>query len=239
MGRYGPRAVERGPDGETGAVPGQTPRVVIIEDHPLLSQALQLALRLEGFEVVEVVDVTKRSDEEVIDAARTIGAEVALLDLFLGGGRMGTSLIGPLRALGARVLMLTSAQDGVLLAECLEAGADGIFAKHNPFDDLVGLLRDAATGVTVMQPAMREELLAELRRVRTASRELREPFERLTARQAAVLVAIIEGQAAEQIAARQNMSESTVRTHIRGILQKLGVNSQLAAVALARRAEWP
>lgn len=58
----------------------------------------------------------------------------------------------------------------------------------------------------------------------------------LTERERAVLVAIMEGKSAEQIAVEQYVSLSTVRTQIRFLLMKLGVRSQLAAVALANRA---
>ena len=210
-----------------------------MEDHALLTESLKLALRLQGFEVVEAVDVTHSSDEEVVAAALDFAPDIVLLDLYLGGGRMGTTLIAPLRELGARVLIVTSAQDPALLAECLEAGADGIFSKGQPFEDLVALLHDAAMGVTVTKPAMREELLAELRRVRSETRRIREPFEHLTESEQAVFRAIVEGRSADEIATHQHLSESTVRTHIRAILRKLGVNSQIAAVALARRAGWP
>ena len=50
--------------------------------------------------------------------------------------------------------------------------------------------------------------------------------------------AIVDGSTADEIAAREFVAVSTVRTHIRSILDKLGVNSQLAAVALARRSGW-
>jgi DNA-binding NarL/FixJ family response regulator len=216
-----------------------TPRVVIIDDHLILTESLKLAFQLEGFDEVGVVYVPPLTDAEVVQAVAALGPEVVLLDLHLGGRRLGTPLIGPLRDLGARVLILTSSEDEILLAECLEQGADGIFSKSRPFEDLMALLRDAAMGHTLMQPAMREELLAALRHTRAAGRGLKEPFERLTPKEAAVFAAIIEGQAADEISAHQYLSEATVRTHIRAILRKLGVNSQLAAVALARRAGWP
>ena len=69
-------------------------------------------------------------------------------------------------------------------------------------------------------------------------RERLEPFERLTPREAEVLALLMQGQAAEAIARRFVVSEATVRTQIRGVLGKLGVGSQLAAVAEAHRVGW-
>jgi DNA-binding NarL/FixJ family response regulator len=65
-----------------------------------------------------------------------------------------------------------------------------------------------------------------------------EPFAVLTEREQFVLAELIEGHCAEEIASDAVVSISTVRSHIKSILQKLGVSSQLAAVALARRAGW-
>jgi len=90
-----------------------------------------------------------------------------------------------------------------------------------------------------MRPAARDALLAHLAEHRRDTDALRSSFGRLTEREAAVLAAIVDGANADEIAARMTVAVSTVRSHIRSILDKLGVNSQLAAVALARRAGWP
>ena len=205
----------------------------------LLTESLKLAFQIEGFTEVGAVHVPPLTDAEVVEAVAAFDPEAVLLDLYLGGGRLGTELIGPLRNLGARVLMLTSSEDEILLAECVEHGAEGVFSKARPFEDLIALLRDAAMGHTLMQPGMREELLAGLRHSRAAGRVVSEPFERLTKREAAIFAAIIDGQAADEISAHQYLSESTVRTHIRAILRKLGVNSQhVARMRASSRCVW-
>ena len=213
--------------------------MLIVEDHALLNEALALALRLEGFEEILIVDPVDRSDDDVIAAARRFRPEVVLLDLHFGSDRLSIPLIAPLGEMGAQVLMLTAEGDRILLARCLEAGADGIFEKSQPFTDLVCYVADAALGRTVLRPAAREALLAELREHRASATEQLSAFERLTDREASVLAAIVEGNSADEIAASQYVAVSTVRSHIRAVLDKLGVNSQLAAVALARRANWP
>ena len=65
-----------------------------------------------------------------------------------------------------------------------------------------------------------------------------ELFDALTEREQVVLAELIEGHCAEDIAKAAFVSISTVRSQIKAILQKLGVSSQLAAVAMARRAGW-
>ena len=81
-------------------------------------------------------------------------------------------------------------------------------------------------------------MLASLRMHRELERERLRPLDRLTAREREVLSDLVCGLAANEIAERRFVSLTTVRTHIRAILRKLDVNSQLAAVALARRSDW-
>ncbi len=84
----------------------------------------------------------------------------------------------------------------------------------------------------------REDLLAGLRQSRVADRARRAPFDALTPRESDVLRGLIAGESAEEIARSQYVALSTVRSHVKSLLRKLGVNSQLAAVALARDADW-
>jgi DNA-binding NarL/FixJ family response regulator len=211
------------------------PRLLIVDDHKVLTDALALELRLEGFEVGLATDFTV---DAVLDAAKKAKADIVLLDLHLGHFGSGLKMIAPLVSWGARVLVLTADQTPHLLAECLEAGATGLFDKVQPFDHLAHLICDAAHGRTVLEPPARDQLLAALRQHRTTSTERLQAFSRLTTREDAVLRLLLDGHHADEIAAAQSVSMSTVRGHIRSILQKLGVNSQLAAVVLAHRAGW-
>lgn len=211
-------------------------RVLIVDDHKVLTEALALALRMEGFENVAVAG--DLSSDGVLEAAEKAKAEIVLLDLHLGGSGSGVALIAPLVAWGARVLILTAEQAPHLLAQCLEAGATGLFDKVQPFDHLAHLIRDAAEGRTVLEPAARDQLVGALRQHRTQETGRLQAFSRLTARENDVLRLLLDGRSADEIAAALSVSMSTVRGHIRLILQKLGVNSQLAAVVLAHRAGW-
>jgi two-component system nitrate/nitrite response regulator NarL len=212
------------------------PRVLIVDDHEVLTEALALALRLEGFDHVAVAgDFTT---EGVLEAAEKAEADIVLLDLHLGGSGSSVPLIAPLVAWGVRVLILTAEQAPHLLAECLEAGAAGLFDKVQPFDHLAHLIRDVAQGRTVLEPTARAQLVGALRQHRAEETARLEAFSHLTARENDVLRLLLDGRSADEIAAARSVSMSTVRGHIRLILQKLGVNSQLAAVVLAHRAGW-
>jgi DNA-binding NarL/FixJ family response regulator len=210
--------------------------VLIVEDHGLLAESLLLALRAEGLDAERVAPVTI---DGILSEARRLSPTVVLLDLDLGG-EIGSSvgLIPPLQELGAQVVMVTGITDPARLAECLEAGATGLIDKTTSFDQLVDSVREVAELGTIVSPARREALLAELRRQRRDDQRRREPFERLTPREREVFAALMDGKPAEVIATESFVSLATVRSQIRTILLKLGVNSQLTAVALARRNGW-
>lgn len=211
-------------------------RVLIVEDHALLAQSLMIALRADGYDVTRPSGLDPR---DVLAAARAAEPEIVLLDLHIGpDGETSTPLIEPLAASGASVVVVTGETDPVLLAECVEAGAAGIISKHEELDSLVAAVRNAAERRTVLSPSRRDELLDELRRRRAEQRTRLWPFELLTPKEREVLLALMEGRSAEQIAELGFVSMSTVRTQIRAILSKLGVNTQLAAVAMAHRAGW-
>lgn len=213
------------------------PAVLVVDDHALFADCLALVLRMQGFERVDTVTEDIRR-ERVLAVAAALRPEVVLLDLHLGTAGLGTGLIAPLKALPTRVLVLSASQDRRLLAECLEEGADGLFDKARSFEQLVDDLEEAAMGRSVLVDEARTVLLDELRQHRRAEHARRRPLEGLTPREAEILSELMGGKQAEQIAEEGAVAPSTVRTQIKSILRKLGVNSQLAAVALAHSAGW-
>jgi two-component system nitrate/nitrite response regulator NarL len=210
-------------------------RVLVVEDHGLLAQSLRLALTAEGMAVtVPAVDFAS-----VVAAAESSRPHVALLDLDLGeSGADGVDLVQALVVLGARVLVVTGSSDRARHGRCLELGAAAVLTKNDALEVLLVAVHAAVAGEPVVSAAARYELLAEGRALRTRRQEQLAPFEQLTERECAVFGAVIEGLSAADIAAREYVSEATVRSQIRSVLTKLGVNSQLAAVAKARQADW-
>jgi len=210
--------------------------VLIVEDHGLLADSLLYALRAEGLDADKISPVTA---DGILAAARRLSPTVVLLDLDLGG-EIGSSvgLIPPLHELGAQVVMVTGISDRTRLAECLEAGATGLIDKATSFDQLVDSVREVADLGTIVPAAQRDMLLTELREQRKADQRRHEPFERLTPREREVLAALMDGKSASVIAQESFVSLATVRSQIRTILMKLDVNSQLTAVAMAKRNGW-
>ena len=223
----------RVPGPEEGGAPY---RLLIVEDHELLSGTLALVLRQRGLEVDTINGPTA---ESVVGRARVLAPVLVLLDLDLGPALgNGVDLVRPLVEAGARVVIMSGVSDPARLGSCVEAGASGIVSKAAAFDHLVEAVHRGAEGGELLRDDERHRLLAALRTSRRADRERLAPFTSLTPREQAVLAGLLAGESAEAIAERSYVSLATVRTQIRGILLKLGVNSQLAAVALAREAGW-
>lgn len=212
-------------------------RASVVDDHALLCNLLVDRLRREGFEAVGVFG---ESDTELMDGLAESRPDVVLLDDDLGD-RLGHSVrfIAPSIELGALVVMLTSTDDRVLQARCVEEGASGIMHKRIHPSQLVAAVADVVDGKSLLTPAQRAELIVDLRRARTEDRKQRAPFDALTDRERQVLTAICHGDSAAGIAGNWEVSVATVRSHIHAVLLKLGAGSQLEAVAMARRIGFP
>lgn len=210
-------------------------RLLLVDDHRLLVDTLEMSLTAAG--LAASVAPCGSFDEVLAEAAR-VRPTLVVLDLDLQGAGYGYDLIGPLRELGAQVLVLTGTTDRMDLARCLEAGALGIARKANGFVNVLDQVRRAADGETVTPITERTQLLADLQAHRRATEKRMAPFEALSARERDVLHQIVDGHQAAAIAKASYVSLATVRTQIRSILLKLDVSSQVAAVALARQHGW-
>jgi DNA-binding NarL/FixJ family response regulator len=210
-------------------------RVAIVEDHDLLAQSLAFALANLGVEVTPVRDLAR---DAVLETLRGRELDVVLLDYDLGDAGKGIDLIRPINDLGFEVVMLTGETSSVILGECVEAGAIGIISKTEPFERLIEQVSDVVSGRVILSVTARERLLSDLRAHRAEEGTRLAPFARLTVRESEVLQDLIEGKNAERIANDSFVSVATVRSHIKALLAKLGVNSQLSAVAMAQRAGW-
>lgn len=217
------------------AASSDRPRLLLVDDHRLLVETLQVSLSQAGF-AASVAPCS--SFDEVLAEAAAVRPVLVVLDLDLQGAGYGYDLIGPLRQLGAEVLMLTGTVDRIELARCLEAGALGIADKADGFSAVLDQIRRAADGETVTPVTVRAQLLADLADHRRADEKRRAPFESLSGKEREVLRQIVEGKQAAAIAKDCFVSLATVRTQIRSILMKLDVTSQVAAVALARQGGW-
>ncbi len=215
--------------------PGKSRRVLIVEDHQMLAEALALSLGARGFDC-RVAEVAGR--EGILAQAARQRPGLVLLDLDLGGTD-GLDLVPGLGATGARVLVVTGYTDEARLAEAVALGVTGWVSKTEPFERLLDAAEVAMSGRRQF-PSGDLGHLQDIGRDRLAEqRDLCRRLSELTGREHEVLLALSEGRTANEIAGDLYISVGTVRSHIHAVLTKLGVSSQLAAVALLRTTAKP
>jgi DNA-binding NarL/FixJ family response regulator len=213
--------------------------VLLVDDHPLISTALAVALRAEGLEAQRVTVTTAEAILAAVDQHRP---GLLLLDLDLGdqlGGPPpnGLQLIGPLRTRGWSVLIVTASQDQHALAAAIADGALGWVGKGESFERLLATVLRAVSGRVVLDQHERARLITLHRQNRNRADTLTGKLGRLTLRERQVLDLLGRGRSARSIAHEFTVSMATVRAQIRSILAKLDVQSQLAAVAILNEAE--
>ena len=197
-------------------------RVLLVDDHKMVSQSLQMILEQEAD--IEVVAVA-RSVMDAVAAAEAHRPEVILLDYYLPDGD-GLSAASQIRARdpGIKIILLTGSDDPHALGRAVEAGCVGYLDKVGSLEDLAPAVRAAAAGHVVISA----EHLVQL--VPGATGPVT-----LTKREREILYLVAEGGTNKAIAAELFLSIHTVRTHVQTILEKLDAHSKLEAVAIAKR----
>ena len=164
--------------------------------------------------------------------------ELVLLDLDLGEHGDSTPLVAELTAAGVRVVVVSGTEDIARIVRVLDEGAYAFCPKTIGFDALTARIVTALHSDVPLDDELRRRLGVELAR-RDAERRARcDRFDRLTEREQTTLRELSRGLSVRDIARTWVVSEATVRTHVRGVLTKLDVTSQLAAVAAAFATEW-
>lgn len=222
-------------EGEHAAEQRATPEVLLIEDRRLLAESLKLVLESAGMTVRVVDDPTAGVVRAAIDEDRPA---VAIVAVGFGQGRRTEQVIGALCEYGIPPLIMTGGPDRLRLAECVAEGAVGIIDKSMDVATLVQMARDAVSARSILSRTERYALEDELRSHHAQLKEARRPLERLTPREREVLADLTTGRTARDIADYSFVSISTVRSQIKSILSKLGVSSQVQAVAMATQSHW-
>ncbi len=128
-------------------------RVLILEDHVLFAEALELALSVEGYDVRRVpVPEDERAPAAVLAAALRLRPRVVLLDLDLGGFGDGSRLISPLARAGCNVIVVTASTDRSRWGEAIRFGARKVLPKSRPLNEILAAVRRINQGLAVMTP---------------------------------------------------------------------------------------
>ncbi|WP_127530655.1 response regulator transcription factor [Paenibacillus kobensis] len=161
---------------------------------------------------------------------------VILLDIMMADSPAGLRLAEQLsRQSQARIIMLTSMEDGGFVSEALRAGAVNYIVKSD-FTAIPAAVRQAAADRSDIDASAAKLVLEELRRLRTVEREFEvDRFKRqVTPAEVQVLSMIYDGNSQSQIAEKSFLSIRTVKNHVGNILRKLGVVSSKEAAEKAK-----
>lgn len=206
-------------------------RVLLIDDHALVRKGLEELLRSRGIEVVASVG----TGEEGIKQAISLSPDVILLDIKMPG-LSGIETLEKLRASNVTmpILMLTMSRDDADLHAALRAGAEGYLLKDMDPEDLVPALEAALRGDNVIA----KEMVGTLARIvqgqgNESPRRSAAPLSDLTPREMEILRHVAEGQSNKMIARALNITDGTVKLHVKAILRKLGVHSRVEAAVIA------
>jgi two-component system, NarL family, response regulator LiaR len=204
-------------------------RILLADDHPVVRRGLRTLISSEpGMELLgEAVDGV-----EAVEKAKILQPDVILLDLMMP--RMGgLEAIAEIKKDNphARILILTSFAEDDKVFPAIKAGALGYLLKDSSPDELLEAIRDVYRGESSLHPIIARKLINELNQPSV----LPPTSDPLTGREVDILRLVAQGLTNHEIAQKLVLSEWTVRTHVRNILDKLHLANRTQAALYALR----
>ena len=207
-------------------LPASTMRVMVVDDHPVVRDGVQMLLRPDTRIEVVAGALTVR---DAIAQLPEVHPDVLLLDLRLPD-MLAPEAIRRLRAVcpGVKIVIFTAYPDHGALKATLEAGIDGYLIKDAGTVDLVRALRQVVAGIKVIDPRLGEH----------ANVRLRDRLAKvgLTRREYDVLRLAAMGNTNPEIAEQLDLARNTVKTYLQSAMQKLGARNRVEAIGKAQEA---
>ncbi len=188
-------------------------RVVIVDDHPMVTEGIQSIL--ESYEDIEVI-AALADGQAIIDRIGDLAPDVVLLDLNMPGiGGLSTTEILLERRPGTRILILSMHDSPEYITSALSHGASGYVLKDVPVDEIKRAI---------------DAVMAGQRYLCTGAQGSLAPFvapdrEQLTNREQTILLLLAQGESNKEVAGALDISVRTVETHRKNIKRKLGISS--------------
>jgi two-component system nitrate/nitrite response regulator NarL len=208
-------------------------RVLLVDDHALVRKGIEELLRSRGVQVVASVS----TGEEGIGRAGELHPDLILLDIKMPG-MTGIETLARMRAAGLDmpIVMLTMSRDDADLSAALRGGAQGFLLKDIEPEDLVPALRAVLSGDNVVA----SEMVGTLARLvgndadrPQGQRRPSAPLSELTPRELEILEHVADGLSNKMIARALEITDGTVKLHVKSILRKLGMRSRVEAAVAA------
>lgn len=205
-------------------------RILIADDHFLFRDGLRSLLGSQGHEVV----AEAKNGREAIALAHETKPDVVLMDVSmpeLDGISATRQLTSEMP--DVKVLILTASEDDANLFDAIKAGAQGYLLKNLEAEEFFALLEKARNGEPALTPSLAKRLLQEFAKP-VAKEQPATEEEDLTPREREVLELMVQGVTSNRkLAKRLNLSENTVKFHVRNILDKLRVHDRAQVVGYA------
>jgi DNA-binding NarL/FixJ family response regulator len=205
-------------------------RVALVDDQELVRTGLAMVVESAG----DMVVVGEAGDgAAAIDLLAAVRADVVLMDIRMprmDGVRATAQLTARVRA--PKVIALTTFDLDEYAYAALQAGASGFLLKDATAPEVLAAIRAVHAGDAVIAPSTTRRMLGQLVRARRSGPDL-DALRPLTEREREVLLEIATGYANPEIAARLQVSEATVKTHVGHILAKLGLRDRIQIVIFA------
>jgi DNA-binding NarL/FixJ family response regulator len=207
---------------------GATTRCLIADDQAMVREGFAAVLAAQpGLQVVgQAAD-----GADAVNQTRQLDPDVVLMDVRmpqLDGFEATRKVLAGTRS---RVLILTTFDSDEYVYEALRAGASGFVLKDDPAEQLIAAVRTVAAGNALLSPAITKRVIRQFTRIPRPAppKELDE----LTEREREILRLIASGLSNAEIGQELYIGETTVKTHVTHILQKLGLRDRVQAVVLA------
>jgi NarL family two-component system response regulator LiaR len=210
-------------------------KVLIVDDHPMMRDALQTALADETD-----IEVTGEASNglEAVQLAGELMPDIIIMDLLMPS-MDGLEAIAVISSANPqiKILVSTSLDDEEKVLAAVQAGALGYFPKTAGRLALLEAIRKVAQGIPYLPAEIAVKLFKGIRdgKVTSQSQGVKAVDEPLTERQDQILALLGEGRSDQEIAKALHLEESTVRSHVYRILQRLGFENRAQAVAYVHR----
>jgi DNA-binding NarL/FixJ family response regulator len=203
--------------------------ILVVDDHPIFRRGLISVLGdVSEFKIVGQA----KNGMEAITRATELQPDVVVMDVRMPdcNGVEATAALQQV-APSSKVLMLTVSDENDDLFAAMEAGARGYLLKSAELDGLVSAIKVVAGGDVIITPVMAARLMNELKL--GGKHRADEEFNELSPRERKVMQLVAQGASNKEIAASLTISETTVKAHLRAILEKLHVKNRAQAAAKA------
>lgn len=201
-------------------------RLLIVDHHIFITQALKTALKAEGFEA----EIAARGHDALLKVEQD-SWDAILLDILLPDMN-GLDVLCKMRSIrpSAKILILTGECDKRYGPRAFKAGCKGFLRKDRPYEEALEAIKKVAEGGTYITDKMAEHLIESLA---GNNNQGTNSYETLSNREYEVVLKLAEGKLVKEISAELSIARQTVSTHRRKALDKLGLNTDAELVRFA------